>query len=89
MKSIAFLLVGITAVAMVSCTKQTFSTNGETIYRTGKNQYGEKLLDKKASSIKFVNSCATCHGKNGDRMSNVSLKFSNLSNSQKYIVPYN
>ena len=72
-----------------SCSKVFYTTNGETIYRTGKNLNGEKLLDKTASRIKIVNSCQNCHGKNGDRMKNTIIKFSNLSNPNNYAVPYN
>jgi hypothetical protein len=66
-----------------------YSTNGENIYQTGRNLQGEELLDKKASRIKIVNSCKGCHGKNGDRVNNISIKFSYLSNSNNYAVPYN
>jgi len=83
------MVFSLAAFAIFSCSKRTFSTNGETIYRTGKNQNGEMLFDKNASNIKFANSCVTCHGKNGDRMSNVSVRFSYLADPQNYTVPYN
>lgn len=51
-----------------SCSKKLFKTNGETIYKTGRNLQDEKLLNKSASRIKIVNSCKTCHGTNGDKM---------------------
>lgn len=76
-------------VFLASCSKVNYATNGETIYRTGKNLNGEKLLDKSASRIKIVNSCQNCHGKNGDRMGNTNIKFSNLSNPNNFSVPYN
>jgi hypothetical protein len=79
----------LSAIIIVSCSKQTYPTNGENIYRTGRNLSGDNVLDKSASRIKFVNSCITCHGKNGDRMHGVSIKFSDLSNSDVYRVPYN
>ncbi len=65
-----------------------YSTNGETIYRTGRNLQGEKLLDRKASRIKIVNNCKTCHGANGDKMNSVSIKFSYLSNPNNLSIPY-
>lgn len=75
-------------ILLISCSKQVFFTNGETIYKTGRNLNGEKLLDKSNSRIKIANSCKTCHGKNGDRMNNVSIKFSHLSNPNIYSIPY-
>ncbi len=75
-------------ISIISCSKQIFSTNGETIYRTGKNLNGVKLLDKSNSRIKIVNSCKTCHGKNGDKMNSVSIKFSDLSSPQRFSIPY-
>lgn len=49
---------------------------------------GEVMLDKSASRIKFVNSCKGCHGKKGDAMNKVSIKFSYLSNSNNFTIPY-
>jgi hypothetical protein len=88
MKSIMILFT-VYVFFFCGCTKTIYSTNGETIYRTGKNLKGEKLLNKDASRIKIVNSCRNCHGKNGDRMHDVSIKFSNLSDPEKNKIPYN
>lgn len=71
-----------------ACSRKTFATNGETIYRTGRNLKGETLLDRSASSITFVKACATCHGKQGDRMRNLSIRFRDLSNPERFVVPY-
>ena len=71
-----------------NCTKGFYSSNGETIYKTGKNKEGKKLLDKEHSQITFVRSCLGCHGKEGERNRNCTLKWSNLSNPQKHRVPY-
>jgi hypothetical protein len=76
------------AISISACNKKVYSTNGETIYKTGKNLLGKKMLDKKASRIKFASSCKTCHGKNGDAMKNVSIQFSYLSNSRNFAIPY-
>ena len=65
------------------------NSNGASIYRTGKNLQGEKMLDRSASRIKIVRSCSNCHGKHGDAMKSTSIKFSDLSNPAKHIVPYN
>ena len=75
-------------VATVSCTNKVYPTGGETIYKTGRNLQGEKLLDKSASRIKIVNNCKTCHGKNGDAMKGLSIKFTYLSNPNRFSVPY-
>ena len=64
-------------------------SNGETIYTTGKNQQGEKLLNKAVSRIKIVRSCKDCHGKNGDKIEGASIRFKDLSDPSKHLVPYN
>lgn len=85
MKTYILLL---STILLISCSKQVFFTNGETIYKTGKNQNGEKLLNKSTSRIKIANSCKTCHGKNGDLMTSISIKFSYLSNPSNFSIPY-
>ena len=89
MKKFSICLFSIIAIAIVSCNNKLYPTNGETIYKTGRNLQGERMLDKNASSIKLVNSCKTCHGKNGDAMKHVSIKFSDLSNPNYLATPYN
>jgi hypothetical protein len=64
-------------------------SNGESIYTTGKNLQGEKMLDKSASRIKIVRSCKNCHGANGDKIKDASIKFSDLSDPSKHLIPYN
>lgn len=81
-------LFGFLVLLFSSCSKQIFQTNGEAIYQTGKNLQGEKLLDKNASRIKIATNCKACHGKNGDRMYGVSIRFSYLSNPNNYPIPY-
>lgn len=71
-----------------SCRKRLYPTNGETIYKTGRNKQGEKMLDEQGSRFKIIKSCKTCHGKNGDGMSRVSIKWSYLSDPQHLSVPY-
>ncbi len=63
--------------------------NGETIYTTGKNLQGDKMLNRSASRIKIVRSCKNCHGKNGDGMKSVSIKFKDLSDPAKHSISYN
>jgi hypothetical protein len=88
MKAKTFTILILLLTFTLACSQKLYITNGETIYKTGKNVYGEKMIDRKASSIPFVNNCRTCHGKNGDGMRNVSIKFKDLSNPKLYPIPY-
>jgi hypothetical protein len=88
MKTATTCILFVTTISLISCSKQIFLTNGETIYKTGRNLNGDKLLNKPNSRIKIVNSCKTCHGRNGDKMNSVSIKFSYLSNPSNFSVPY-
>lgn len=88
MKTKTTCILLLTTTLLISCSKQIFLTNGETIYKTGRNLNGEKLLDKSNSRITIVNSCKTCHGKNRDKMNSVSIQFSYLSNPNNFSVPY-
>ena len=47
------------------------------------------MLDRKASSIKIVNNCRTCHGPHGNRMKSVSIQYTYLTNPNNFSVPYN
>ena len=89
MKNLQFVILLFVCMTIISCNKTLYVANGETIYKTGKNVKGEKMLDKSASRIKIVNSCITCHGKNGDRMDGLSIQFSFLSNPNNFAIPYN
>ncbi|MFN0188841.1 MAG: hypothetical protein ACKVQV_09075, partial [Bacteroidia bacterium] len=89
MKGAPYFIIVLFSILTLSCSENNFLTNGESIYNKGKNLNGEKLLDKSNSRIIIVNSCRTCHGKNGDRMTSVSIKFSYLSNPDNFAIPYN
>ena len=82
------LLITVLLFFLTNCSKYTYATNGETIYRTGKNKQAQLLLDKNKSQITFIRSCQGCHGKTGDRNSNCNIKYSHLSDAQKTKVPY-
>jgi hypothetical protein len=88
MKKISFLLFFIFCLTLISCSQKTIYTNGASIYKTGENLQGKMLLDKNASRIKIAGSCQACHGKTGNRMYNVSIRFSDLSDPAQYKVPY-
>ena len=82
------LLIFLSALVL-SCAHKTYPTNGETIYKTGKNKQGQKLLDKSRSDLGFISSCQACHGKQGKRNPDCIIKWSYLSDASKYTVPYN
>jgi len=75
-------------ICLIACHQKTYPTNGETIYKTGKNIAGEKLLDSKTSRIHLFHSCKGCHGKSGNLMKDASLQYAQLTSPAKYVVPY-
>ncbi len=72
-------------ILLFACTKEAYTELGENIYRTGKNLSGESLLDKSNSKIKFIKSCQGCHGKNGRRIPDADVRWTQLS---QLSVPY-
>lgn len=89
MKNFIVIPISVISIIAQSCSAALYPTNGETIYKTGKNIDGVKMLDRKASSIKIVSNCRTCHGPHGDRMKAVSIKYSYLTGPDNFPVPYN
>lgn len=79
MKPLKCLFAVLLSSILSSCSKEIYETNEETIYKTGRNQQDDKLLDKSPSRIKIVNSCKTCHGKNG-----AALNY--LKQTEKFLV---
>jgi len=71
-----------------ACKPVIYSTNGETIYKSGKNTSGQELLDKNRSQIRFVKSCMGCHGENGTNVRKCDIRWSSLTNPKKLAVPY-
>jgi hypothetical protein len=89
MKNLLSIISGLfIIVSFISCSTRVYHSNGEMIYRTGKNQSGETMLDKKRSSISIFKSCQSCHGPKGDRMGKTSIAFSSLSDPGMYSSPY-
>jgi hypothetical protein len=86
MKKTIFLL---TLFFTAACSRAVITSNGQAIYTTGKNSRGERALDENSSRITFINSCAGCHGKSGTRMAGLSIRFSDLSDPNRFAVPYN
>ncbi|CAN5832013.1 hypothetical protein BH11BAC7_BH11BAC7_06400 [soil metagenome] len=88
MKLLRLLPVVLFCFFMTAFSSDVHKTNGELIYKTGKNKEGKKLLDKNASRIKIAKSCQTCHGKKGDAMKEISIRYSYLSDPRNFVVPY-
>lgn len=76
---------------LVNCTKKKTMTNGETIFKTGKNIQGQTLQDINKSEKKMAHSCSNCHGNDGkgSMMANVSIRYSDLSKPSLHKIPYN
>lgn len=89
MKKLVLLFVITNTLIYISCSRNNYVSNGESIYKTGRNLQGERLLDKSSSRIKIVNSCQGCHGKSGARIREISVQFSYLSNPDNFSTPYN
>jgi hypothetical protein len=86
MKTVLYLLA---VCSVFACSRKVITSNGEKIYTKGENLAGESLLDANKSRITFINSCAGCHGKSGTRMVGLSIRYKDLSDPNRYKVPYN
>ncbi|MEQ1732226.1 MAG: c-type cytochrome [Bacteroidia bacterium] len=88
---IILLTTSVLVVSLFGC-KKKYSSNGETIFRTGKNLLGTTLQDLDKSDKKMAHSCVSCHGSNGSgkgMMSGTgSIKYSDLINPKLHNVPY-
>lgn len=70
-------------------------TNGESIFKTGKNLAGEVMQDMEKSEMSgMLHSCAHCHGESAQGKPNRrmgptgSIKFKDLSDVKLHGVPY-
>lgn len=76
--------------------RAVFPTNGETIFRTGRNQQGVILQDLARSQMPMPHSCASCHGSDGtgSMMGGMmggripAIRFRDLSDPRLHPVPY-
>jgi hypothetical protein len=86
----SILLISALCFAFVGCKKENV-TNGETIFRTGKNLDGKVMMDVNASERKFQAGCQDCHGRNGGNRINrkESIKYSDLTDASLRDQPYN
>ncbi|MBN8782503.1 MAG: hypothetical protein ABS85_00220 [Sphingobacteriales bacterium SCN 48-20] len=82
---ISFFLI---AILVTSCAKSVYSSDGESIYKSGKNLAGKNLFDRQKSRITLFKSCQGCHGPSGNRVSDCNIQWSYLSDSAKIAVPY-
>jgi hypothetical protein len=84
--SLTFYLLLMT---LVSCKKEL--SNGETIFRKGKNLKGEMVVFKLKGDIKLLTSCQDCHGRSGGNIINKdeSIKYKDLSDPKLRAIPYN
>ena len=71
-----------------SCSRAMFSSNGESIYKSGKNLSGKSLLDKQNSKLTIIKSCEGCHGSFGKRVRNCNIQWSYLTDATYMRVPY-
>lgn len=80
--AIAFLIV------FSSCEKPV--SNGETIFRTGKNLEGEIVAYSQDLGIKRPMGCEGCHGRSGGHAINKdeSIKYRHLTDPELHAVPY-
>ena len=76
-------------------TRVVFPANGETIFRTGRNQEGIVMQDLAKSDMPMAHSCVSCHGPSGEGMptsmmgrSAPSITFRDLSDPRQHRVPY-
>jgi cytochrome c553 len=98
MKTIFIISIAVCVTATLSsCKKEknvspNYATNGETIFRTGKNKQGDVLQDIDKSAMKMAHSCVSCHGSNGNgngMMKNTpSIRYSDLTNPLLHKIPY-
>jgi hypothetical protein len=82
---LAFMVLGLS-----NCKKE-YDTNGETIFRTGKNLSGTTLQDIKLSEMKMLHGCDNCHGSNGkgnSHHSTGSIAYNDLTNAKLHTIPY-
>lgn len=82
---ISFLLI---AVLLTSCATSVYSSEGESIYKSGKTLAGKNLFDRQKSSLTLFKSCQGCHGPSGKRVSDCNIQWSYLSDPAKMKVPY-
>lgn len=81
----SFLL---TAILITSCARSVYSSDGESIYKSGKTLAGKNLFDRQKSRIMLFKSCQGCHGPSGKRVSDCNIQWSYLSDPAKIEVPY-
>ena len=88
MKKLSLITFMLSLITVVGCSTKHYLTNGERIYQEGKNLSGDKLLDKRNSSISFIRSCRGCHGSDGKRLRYAIISWSGLTDPGRKTTPY-
>jgi hypothetical protein len=80
---------GVLFLFFTACKKER--SNGETIFRTGKNINGEIVVFRKSGENKIATACEDCHGRGGGNILNKdeSIKYKDLSNPKLRKISYN
>jgi hypothetical protein len=85
----SYWLLGGLLLVISSCKKT--KSNGETIFRTGKNLKGEVVSYREIADVRQASGCENCHGRRGGNVINKdeSIKYKDLSDPKLHNVPYN
>lgn len=85
-----FRIVGISIALLVavSATYAQPAAHGRHIYKTGRNEAGQRLLDKQHSGLTIFKSCQACHGPNGNRIKDCNITWRYLADPTKVTTPY-
>ena len=89
--TISFVLLFFCLYPILTSCEKEYDSNGETIFRTGKNLKGEMMQDRNSSQRNAIYSCQDCHGRTGGNIINKdeSIKYKDLIDPALRIVPYN
>ena len=84
------MMAGDSNSCMGSTDPHQFATNGEAIFRTGRDKDGVVVQDLAKSEMNMmVHSCEMCHGADGGGMMHTpSIRFRDLADPNQHAVPY-
>lgn len=83
-----FIWIATACLIASSCSRSMYSSNGESIYKSGKNLSGKSLFDKQNSRLRIFKSCKGCHGSSGRNVRSSDVSWAYLSDSSMMQVPY-
>lgn len=83
------VVVVVISLFLNGCQKEENMSNGEYIFRTGKNKEGKVLMDLSRSQ-RPPSACQDCHGRSGGNILNrdESIKYKDLTNPKLHKIPY-